>query len=63
MPDRSREQLCYDVLLVSGLSLSLSNRRFDGENIIVLRRVNRDDYICRKAAEYRKLIDQLSPGG
>jgi hypothetical protein len=50
MPDWSREQICYDVLLVADLSLALSDRRFDGEEVIVLRRANHEEYIRRKIA-------------
>jgi hypothetical protein len=41
MPDWSREQVCYDILAVSSISLALSNRRFDGEFVIILRRRSR----------------------
>jgi hypothetical protein len=50
MPDWSREQLCYDVLAVSAESLALSDRRFDGESVDVLRRVDIQDY-CRRMPE------------
>jgi hypothetical protein len=56
MPDWSRQQISYDVLMVADLSLTLSNRRFDGEDVIVLRRVNYEEYNRRKAAEYGQLI-------
>lgn len=42
MPDWSREEIPYDVLAVTDLSLTLSNRRFDGEDVIVLRRVGHE---------------------
>ena len=42
MPDWSREQVAYDVLAVNDMSLALSNRRFDGEDVIVLRRIERE---------------------
>jgi hypothetical protein len=60
MPDWSREQICYDVLLVADLSLAVSNRRFDGEDVIVLRRVNQEEYTRRKAAEYGQLLESLT---
>ncbi len=39
MSDWGRERMRYDVLAVTDLSLALSDRRFDGEMVIVLRRV------------------------
>lgn len=49
MPDWSREEICYDILAVSGISLALSNRRFDGEDVIVLRRVEAEGHQRRQA--------------
>jgi hypothetical protein len=51
MSEWSREQTCYDVLSVTDLSLALSNRRFDGEEVIVLKRVNWDEYVRRKHSQ------------
>ena len=56
MPEWTQEQTCYDVLAVTDLSLALSNRRFDGEEVIVLKRVNWDEYVRRKAAEYSQAL-------
>src|SRR5262245_5028093 len=44
LPEWSREQVCYDVLAVTDVSLCLSSRRFDVEDVLVLRRVNRDEF-------------------
>jgi hypothetical protein len=44
MPDWGRERMRYDVLAVTDLSLALSDRRFDGEMVVVLRRVNRGEH-------------------
>jgi hypothetical protein len=52
MPDWSREELSYEVLSVTDMSLALSKGGFDGEEVTVLRRVNYDEHIRRKAAEY-----------
>jgi hypothetical protein len=60
MPDWSREQICYDVLSVTDLSLSLSNRRFDGEEVIVLRRINDEQYRRRKAEEYGQILKSVN---
>jgi len=59
MPDWSREQVCYDVLAVTDLSLALSDRRFDGEHVIVLRRGNPEEHNRRKAAEYGELLQAM----
>lgn len=49
MPAWSREEICYDILAVSDISLALSNRRFDGEEVIVLRRVDAGAFERRRA--------------
>jgi hypothetical protein len=38
MPEWSREEICFDVLSVTDRSLAMSNRRFDYEDVMVLRR-------------------------
>jgi hypothetical protein len=48
MPEWSREEICFDVLSVTDWSLALSNRRFDREDVIVLRRVDREEHNRRK---------------
>ena len=48
MPEWSREEVCFDVLSVTDWSLALSNRRFDNEDVMVLRRVVIEEYRCRK---------------
>jgi hypothetical protein len=45
-------------LAVTDLSLTLSDRRFDGEMVTVWRRVNREEYDHRKAAEYRQALEK-----
>jgi hypothetical protein len=47
MPDWSRNQIRYDVLSVTDLSLTISDRRFDGEHVIVFRRVDLAAYTQR----------------
>ncbi len=59
MPDWTRERMRYDVLAVTDLSLTLSDRRFDGEMVTVWRRVNREEYDRRKAAEYGQALETL----
>jgi len=51
MPAWSRERQSYDVLALTDLSLTLSDRRFDGETVTVWRRVNADEHFRRKAAQ------------
>jgi hypothetical protein len=66
LPDWSREQVCYDVLAITDLSLAVSNRRFDGEQVVVLRRADAEEYTRRKAAEYGRLLGatrQRADGG
>ncbi|HEV3084076.1 MAG TPA: hypothetical protein VGY66_30110 [Gemmataceae bacterium] len=46
--------------MVADLSLALSNRRFDGEDVIVLRRANYEEYNRRKAAEYGQLLAMIN---
>jgi antitoxin ParD1/3/4 len=48
MPDWSREEVCFDVLSVMDWSLALSNRRFDYEDVMVLRRVDCEEFNLRK---------------
>jgi hypothetical protein len=57
MPDWTREELCYDVLSVTSMSLAISNRRFDNEDVIILRRVNTEEYDRRKVAEYAAIAE------
>jgi hypothetical protein len=59
MLDWSQEPMCYDVLSVTEVSLSIGNRRFDGEDVIVLRRINCDEFNRRKAAEYGKVLEGI----
>jgi hypothetical protein len=59
LPDWSRDSLRYDVLDVTDLSLTLCDRRFDGETVKVWRRINREDYNRRKAEEYGQISDFL----
>jgi len=59
-PDWSREQVCYDVLAVTDLSLALSNRRFDGEQVIVLRRADLEAHTRRQAAAYTNLLQAMT---
>ncbi len=47
-PDWFTEENCYDVLSVTDRSLAISDRRFDGEQLIVLRRVDVEAYWRRK---------------
>jgi hypothetical protein len=58
MPDWSRERMRFDVLAVTDLSLTLSDRRFDGEMVTVWRRVNPEEYFRRKAAAYRQTLEK-----
>jgi hypothetical protein len=58
-PDWTREEVCYDVLAVTGPSLTISNRRFDGEEIIVLRRVNDQEYRKRQSQRAKEALDEL----
>jgi antitoxin ParD1/3/4 len=48
MPEWSREEVSFDVLSVTDWSLALSNRRFDREDVMVLRRVDREEFNLRK---------------
>jgi hypothetical protein len=50
MPDWGRERHCFDVLAVTDLSLTLSDRRFDGESVTVWRRVDCEAFMRRKYA-------------
>jgi hypothetical protein len=59
MHEWSRDRVSYDVLAVTDQSLALSNRRFDREVVIVLRRVNRVEYDRRRAAEYGRALEAL----
>lgn len=59
LPDWSREAVRYDVLAVTDVSLGLSDRRFDGENVIVLRRVNAEEYERRQVQRYRETMSGL----
>ena len=55
MPEWSREEVCFDVLSVTDWSLALSNRRFDYEDVMVLRRVDSEAYHLRK---YGRLAEE-----
>jgi hypothetical protein len=59
IPDWTKEALRYAVLAVTDLSLALSDRPFDGETIFVLRRINREEYDHRRAAEYGHALESL----
>jgi hypothetical protein len=59
MPDWTRDALCYDVLAVSGVSLTISDRRFEGEEIIVLRRVNQEEYLKREGQRFKETFDEI----
>lgn len=59
MHEWTREQIAYDVLLVADVSLALSNRRFDGEDVIVLRRVDYEEYKRQKVTEVAEFIQQM----
>jgi hypothetical protein len=50
MPHWGRERMRYDVLSVTDLSLTLSDRRFDGETVTVWRRADREGFLRRKYA-------------
>ena len=59
MPDWDRERMRFDVLAVTDLSLTLSDRRSDGETVTVWRRVNCEEYNRRKVAEYGQAFEAL----
>jgi hypothetical protein len=59
MPDWTRERMRYDVLAITDLSLTLSDRRCDGETVTVWRRVNHEEYNRRKAAAYSQALETL----
>jgi hypothetical protein len=59
LPDWSQDAVRYDVLAVTDISLGLSDRRFDGEKVIVLRRVNAEEYERRKVQRYREAMSGL----
>jgi hypothetical protein len=59
MPDWSRDRMRYHVLAVTGLSLTLSDRLFDGEMVTVWRRVNREEYGRSQAAEFSQAFEKL----
>jgi len=48
MPEWSREEVSFDVFSVTDGSLALSNRRFDREDVMVFRRVDREEFALRK---------------
>ncbi len=58
MPDWTHERMRFDVLAVTDLSLTLSDRRFGGEMVTVWRRVNPEEYNRRKAAEYQRTLEK-----
>jgi hypothetical protein len=49
----------YDVLAITDLSLALSDRRFDGEMVIVLRRVNRAEHDQQQATKYQQRLESV----
>jgi hypothetical protein len=59
MPDWTRDALHYDVLAVSAVSLTISDRRFDGEEVTVLRRVNDEEYRKRELDEIGSFVGSL----
>jgi hypothetical protein len=59
MSDWTWEAFRYDVMTVSTVSLGLSDRPYDGESVIVLRRVNTEGYDRRKVEAYREALEGL----
>jgi len=60
LPEWTRQEVAYDVLDVTDLCLAISNRRFDEKDVIVMSRVNKEEYDHRKAAERRELDQSLA---
>jgi hypothetical protein len=48
MPEWSGEEVSFDILSVTDWSLALTNRRFDREDVMVFRRVDREQFTLRK---------------
>lgn len=55
MPDWSREEKQWLVLSVTGLSLALA----DSHQVVLFRRVERESYDHRKAAEYARFLCEM----
>jgi hypothetical protein len=55
LPEWSRQEQQWLVLAVTGLSLALA----DSHQTVVFRRVDREDYDRRKAAEYGRVIETV----
>jgi hypothetical protein len=59
MPDWSWEAIRYDILAVSRISLGLSDRGYDGESVIVLKRINAEEYERRQVQRYREALSYV----
>ena len=58
-PEWSREEKQWLVLAVTPVSLAIA----DSHQVVIFRRVNREEYDRRKAAEYSRLLEAVRPMG
>lgn len=46
-----QERISYDLFEVNPISMTISNRRFDGESVMVLHRMSLDEYKINKGVK------------